>query len=196
MKLQGLKDSALKRIGRTVRAQETEKRGPEIIANLGDEDFITFGGLLIVGPENDPEGWYVENDMDYNTDIESEYEATWMLYRFGIEKFKEVDGYIVPDAYEEDWPHPLPDYNQWFAKDILSIASFIGMEPEELVGMITSDDPVERGLFYEALIHYWGPDNVDSYPLQLNYKEIHEMLGDEYDEDWDRPEEDEEEEDE
>jgi len=188
---QVLPDEALKRISKNVKAQEGKSDKPDIIANLGDVNFIDYGGLLIVQTQYGPEGWYVENDLDWNPDAENEYQATWTISRFDIEKFAEIDGYLVPDV-ALTFNRGVSRFDEPFwAKDLEGVADSVGSSKEELVNELKSDDPAERGQAYRDLIWYFGPFEFDQYPLTLNYKEVHELFGEEYDTDWDKPEEEE-----
>lgn len=138
-------------------AQSFEKRKPEILANVGDINYIDYGGLLVVDRGYGPEGWYIwPPDANPHLDYKE-----WEVYMFPLDKI------------EED--------SSWVTRHLKSIAETIGSTPEEVRSWLASDDLTERALGYDALIIYFGADKFSN-PQQYSAKEIHELFGEEYEE--------------
>ena len=93
----------------------------------------------------------------------------WEVCRFVLDRLKIVEQfgerYLVPFKYTEDWPYSVSRYDEWFHKDLSSVASFIGQTTEDLEQSFCSDNPLIRAYAYSAIGEYFGFDNVDSYPL-------------------------------
>jgi hypothetical protein len=103
------------------------------------------------------------------------------LYRFDVERFKLVTDpedfrttYLVPERYDSSWPHPLKDYEEWFARHLEDVAASVGEPPLELAKQFTSADPKVRAGAYMAVAGYHGIENFDSYPLEINEPELNE----------------------
>lgn len=111
-----------------------------------------------------PELEYVQNMPEPNTDA--------YVYRIVLDPLKlSPDGKLIPANYDETWPHPIADYTEWFDRDIDKVASSIGISREEFIEALISDNPMARASAYEALAHYHGWDNFDSYPLHFLTRE-------------------------
>jgi hypothetical protein len=146
------------RTGKRKKAQQKKTHAPEILANVGDVNFIDYGGLIVVDTGYGPEGWYIR-PPDANPHLDYK---DWELYQFPLDK-------VVDDS-------------TWFMSKLKSIADTIGSTEEELRGWFASDDLTERALGYDAVIGWGGADEFDD-PQQLDAKEIHELFGEEYVED-------------
>jgi len=48
----------------------------------------------------------------------------------------------------------------------------MGMEPEELIALFVSRDPLERAHAWRDVGEYHGFDNLDEYPLTLTREEV------------------------
>ena len=143
----------------------------KFIDNLGDADPIENGGLFL----------YVDETGVYPPELEKleepmEGERRWTVRRVTLDKLKlHRDGdtlYLVPDAYEASWPHPVHQYVEWFASDLDSVASTMGTTREELEEAFCSDKPGERAWAYQCVYDYHGWDNGDSCPLTLTRAEV------------------------
>lgn len=92
----------------------------------------------------------------------------FQVYRFPIERLKIVKSagnpYLVNERWDASWPHPLPQYQEWFAKDLGRVAESSGRTRNDLVRALVSADPRERASAYEDIGNYHGFDNFDSYP--------------------------------
>ena len=130
----------------------------DIIANLGDVNYIEYGGLLVVNTEYGPQGVYIEAADDD--------EGRWAIYRFDLDPPSDNDWFMDEDTLED-------------------VGGFIGSSAEELHEMFMSGEVTERARAYEAVGAYNGYSNLDSYPLELDYKEVHEFFGEPIDEEVD-----------
>lgn len=125
--------------------------------------------------------WLDETGVyDPEMEIAQEYERNgktrFQVYRFSLDKQKAVrrEGvvYIVPARWDETWPHPLPDYEEWFIGDLARVASSIGATENEMIEALTSDDVNDRAGAYESIGGYHGFDNLDQYPQDLSEREL------------------------
>ncbi len=141
-------------------------------ANLGDVNPLDYGGYFVY---EDQTGVYEAEAEKLFVDDEYDYVKSVTIYRIELERLKKValNGvhFLVPFTYESDWYHPLRDYEVWFAKKLVNVASFVGITRQEAVDSLCSDDACRRALIYEALYDYCGWDNGDGYPLHLSIKE-------------------------
>jgi hypothetical protein len=108
----------------------------------------------------------------------------FQLYRFDIERFKLVHdpddykiGYLVSERYEPSWPHSLASYEEWFAKDLDKVASYVGENPLALAEAFTSEDPTVRAGAYMAVAGYHGLANFDGDPLEINEPNLDKRWG-------------------
>lgn len=121
------------------------------LVNLGDRDFLTYGGLLIFRGTRDlaPTAelvepiWRTNEEMDYIK-----------VYRFDLDRI---------DAKQFD--------NEWFAKDAAMIEDFQGFSRGDLRRLLGSRKIVERAFGYQAIADYHGYCNFDSDPIKLSLKE-------------------------
>ncbi len=146
----------------------------ELIENIGDATPLDYGGYFIY---RDKTGVYPEEGELLVPDEERPDRYT--IYRILLDPLKMVDGYLVPAIYKSDWPHPLESYDEWFHKDLESVASFVGSTKEALEEAFTSDNPIERAEAYRAVADHSGWENFDSDPLHLTRKEVQERYKDE-----------------
>jgi hypothetical protein len=149
-----------------------------ILANLGDNDPIEYGGYfvfddhaeLLVVPEFDEDGEILDTNDD----------ARWIVYRFDLQRCTFIDGVLSDNPYH-------PDKSAWFAgtaaeraarpQDTTYLENIVedtGVELEELIEAFCSDDPVERAEAYLRVADYHGYENFDSYPLTLTRAEVEE----------------------
>ncbi len=142
----------------------------KFIANLGDANPLDYGGYFIY---KDTTGVYPEEGELLQVDNEDarDEKLKYTVYRFGLDRLKMVDGYLVPIQYEKSWPNPLKNYDEWFHRDLAAVAQSIGSTKVTLEEAFCSPDPLLRAEAYLAVGQYHGMDNLDSYPLKLNAKE-------------------------
>lgn len=146
----------------------------KFLANLGDDNPVDYGGFFIF---KDSTGVYEDEAVLLQSPDDDDSPEGWKVYRFIIDKLKIVDDYLVPDNYDASWPHPLPQYDEWFNKDLISVAETMGLDEDELREAFTSDNPLERAQAYLAIGYYHGFDNLDSDPLNFETRsEVTKLL--------------------
>jgi len=103
----------------------------------------------------------------------------FMLYQVPLERQKlvpheKVEGkyYLVPFKWDPSWSHPVKNYEEWFVKDLKSVAQSMGTSLEELVDALCSDDPKDLAFAYEAIGGHHGYDNFDSSPIILTENKL------------------------
>lgn len=141
------------------------------VANLGDVNPVEHGGLFVHMDTTgvyDPELEKIEPPVDDET--------TWTVYRVSLDRCTFENGILSDNKYH-------PESMAWFGfrrKDrpqdscITGCADSMGMEVDELIRLLCSDNPVELAQGYRCILDYWGWDNGDSYPLQLTKAEVEE----------------------
>lgn len=134
----------------------------ELVVNIGDIDPIEHGGKFVL---RDKTGRYAPA-MEvlsplYHRDDE------WVVFRFNLKPHTFVNGVLSDNPYHPDKP-------VWYADDIDRVAETVGMAGGELIELLCSAAPEDRGRGYECLFDYYGPDNFDSYPLDLDREEVEE----------------------
>lgn len=99
----------------------------------------------------------------------------FMVFRFPLDRLKEVKGYLVPMGYTaKDYPHSLKDYEPWFMKDLEVVADGLSKKESELREAFCSKEPMIRFFAYLDVGHYHGMANLDSYPLDLSEEKLDE----------------------
>lgn len=132
---------------------KTAQQDRKLLTNLGDVNFTTYGGFLVFQGEQEPEVEIVDTwRLDTgDADDENDPDMRWDIYRFPIEKL---------------------DENDWWWDRLDQAADSVEMDEDELKELLTSDDPIERAIGYQALVGYFGAHEFDSYPLELNAEEM------------------------
>ena len=135
----------------------------ECIANLGDANPIDHGGKFVLV---DKTGQYPP-EMEVLEPLEPCGVEIWQVWRFVMDRCTYADGVLSDNKFHPDKP-------AWFADDIGSIAETFGVDRDELVKQLCSNDARELAEGYYCLFGYYSPDNFDSYPMDLNRKEAAE----------------------
>ncbi len=155
----------------------------ELVANLGDRNWIDYGGYFVY---KDKTGCYTEEGEMLCIPEEGEGEGKYVVYRFCLDKCKLVEDdethviYLVSANYDPSWPYPLSVYDEWFHEHLVDIASSISMDWEELRDLFCSDNPIDRAIAYRAIVDCLGYENLDSYPLTLTKDEVKERYNGKY----------------
>ena len=144
---------------------ETRQPNWELVANLGDVNPLDYGGYFVY---RDTTGVYAE-EAEKLFVLDAVYHESFTVYRFSLDRLKQVrDGenlYLVPVRFDASWPYPVSHYDEWFHKDLNSIAKSTGQTVQELREAFCSEDARVRAFAYEAIGDYHGYENLDGYPL-------------------------------
>ncbi len=142
------------------------------VANLGDVNPVEYGGLFVHVDETgvySPELEKIEPPCDDEAD-----DATWGVYRVCLDRCTFVNGILSDNQFH-------PESMAWFgfrAPDrpqddcITNCAQSMGIDVDELIRLLCSEDPVELAGGYRCVLDYWGWENGDAYPLELTRDEI------------------------
>lgn len=163
----------------------------KFVQNLGDASPLEHGGMFLY---HDTTGQYPDEleklEMTKATASRcsardaDDPKARWEVHRITLDRLKLVRhrqldmdleanrAYLVPYSYKADWPHPLHRYEEWFAKDLGSVASSFGTTRQKLVRAFCSADGRERAWAYMAVADHDGWANFDGYPLKLTRAEV------------------------
>lgn len=162
---------------------------PGFIKNLGDAEPLSYGGYFIYEDAPNPHARKIKTqdwspkgreNVTYSAKLLVPVDdAPYLVYRFGLDRLKLVDGYLVPINYEPSWPHPLERYDEWFADSIPKMAESVSLSADELREMFTSEDPLELARAYEILGGYHGFENLDSDPLSLTHEQVEKQFKEE-----------------
>ena len=137
----------------------------KFVCNLGDINVIDNSGFFIYVDETgtyDPEGEMLIPPMDDDSRQE------WYIYRFALGRCIKLDGYLLPFAYQRDWPHDILKYEEWFAADLNDVAQCNGVSLEQLEDLFCSANPIDRAWAWRSIGEFWGFNNLDDYPLILS----------------------------
>ena len=121
-----------------------------MIANLGDVDYITYGGTLV----------YTDTTGVYSPEAEVIVPNgnTWLVYRYILDRCTYDNGVLSDNKYHPETP-------AWFADDLASVCESHGAYREATIQQLCSEDPVERAFAYQMIGEYHGWDNFDGYPM-------------------------------
>lgn len=163
----------------------------ECIANLGDADPITYGGLLVYvdktgvyPPEveviEERENESYEEDFDPEEHGEDGYdedkheELHWSIYRTPLDRCTYNP---ETECLSDNKFHP--DKSAWFSQTkqeraerpqdsgLESVCSAMGIERDELIRLLCSEDPLELAEGYRCIAGTWGWHEFDQYPLEI-----------------------------
>lgn len=153
----------------------TQQPNWKVIANLGDVNPIEYGGYFVF---EDTTGVYPPEAELLIAPDEDEDGATWLVYRFALDRCTLIDGILSDNQFH-------PNFPAWFAKPeservnrpqdttyLSNVACCFSMELEELQRLFISDSAVERAHGYRAVGDYHGFVNLDSDPLTLTRDEV------------------------
>jgi len=147
----------------------------KFIANLGDADPLESGGYFIysTGVHRETVHDWSPKDVRHRAELLAPLvDGSYLVYIFDLERFKLVEGYLVPIRYDKSWPHPVERYDEWFHKELSKVAASMGQDPRDLEKAFTSKDPIELARAYEDVANYHGWENFDTGPVQLKRSEV------------------------
>ena len=175
--------------GKNMKARKKRAEEGEYIGNIGDVNWLEYGGTLIFQDGDRLEATHVDPWMIDAGEVEDEYDPNmkWEVFNYTLDKMQIQDGKLVDEYGHDDW---------WTDEETLaSIASFVGQEVEELKQSFTSDDPMELAWAYEAIGMHHGFIELDPYPQMLTREEMKNRFEKITGEEIDLPEDEEEDED-
>jgi hypothetical protein len=151
----------------------------KLIANLGDAHPFDCGGYFIYQDQTGvypPEGVLLvepTDDADVD-DHDDDQTGRYLVYRFVLDRLKEVQGYLVPERYQPDWPHPVARYEEWFTDSLDRVANCF--DQPDIRENFCSADPLIRAWAYRAVGDYHGFENLDAYPGRLTREQVEEKF--------------------
>lgn len=141
----------------------------KFVTNLGDVDPLESGGLFL----------YIDEHGVYPAEmerLEPREDERFEVRRVVLDRHKEVRVentlYLVPVAYQADWPHPVSAYEEWFVKSLAAVASTMGREECEIRKDLTNDNPIVRARAYQDIADHHGWDNFDQEPRILRPEDV------------------------
>lgn len=144
----------------------------KFVSNLGDAHYLESGGIFIY---RDATGVYEAEaeilEVGYEGPSGDETLNRYVCYRFILDRWKIEKGYLVPFEYGSKYSHPINNYRAWFSDDLGKIADCVGATKEDLIKGLCSEDPCQRAFVYMSIGGYHGMENLDEYPIRLNYNE-------------------------
>lgn len=117
------------------------------VGHVGDVDPIAYGGGFVYEDETGvycPEMTYFEPGTDSQWH-KMRGNTPLLVFRVLLER----------DPSKEWWWDKVPE-----------VARFIGMSEEDFRGYALSDSSIARADVYQSLIHYFGAEEFDSYPVR------------------------------
>lgn len=131
------------------------------VANLGDVNPIEYGGLFVFVDET---GVYPPEIELVDPPCEGQRNQ-WEVRRGVCEPCTYTNGVLSDNRFH-------PDKEAWFADDLRGIADSMGWEKEELICALCSPEAIDRASAWKCIADYFGWDNLDSYPIHFNKREI------------------------
>ena len=134
----------------------------KLIQNLGDVNFVDYGGTLV----------YEDANKEYPAEAEvvSPDDKGCTVYRFALDRCTFINGVLSDNKYH-------PEYPAWFADHLKDVCETHDADLEETIQNLCSEDPVTRATAYQMVGESHGWENFDSYPLILDEKEVKARYG-------------------
>ena len=135
------------------------------IGNIGDRNILTYGGVIV----------YREYSYDKTydkilivkltpNDHDNKIERRWGT----LDKCTYVNGVLSDNSFHIDKPAWFADDPEWYSKPAEKIVNWAGATYSEFIDDITSNDPMRIAARYVNVYDYYGWDNFDSYPTEMN----------------------------
>lgn len=146
----------------------------KFVKNFGDVNAIDHGGLFLYIDET---GVYPP-ELERLERISDDDDSSFEIHRVMLNRCKVVESdegvlYLVPFDYDAaTYPHPLPQYQEWFAEDLGSVAKTMDVKVQDLRDELCSDNPDRLASAYRCIYDHHGWANGDDYPLTLNLDEV------------------------
>lgn len=151
------------------------------VGHIGDVDPIAHGGGFVYIDTTGvyaPQLVYFEpgSDEDWH---ETEGATPLQVYRFDLDppRFKT----FRPAGSHDRAKLAIPSergitwywFNEWFVKDLPSIAASCGTTAMALLRLLFSKDPMKRASAYQDIIGYVGVHEFDQYPVTMTEDEAY-----------------------
>jgi len=133
-----------------------------------DEERVEVDKTGVYPPEME-----VAQDLEDGDDDGGHFE----VFRFSLDRLKEVKGYLVSERYQADWPHAASQYQEWFVKSLPEVARSMGTTATKLRAAFCSKDAKDRAWAYSSVGGHHGFVNLDNYPLTLTTEELDKRWG-------------------
>lgn len=159
----------------------------EYAGHIGDVDPIAHGGGFIY---TDKTGVYPPELVWFDPESDEQWHKTegktkLTVYRLTLDppRFKTYTERGTREAFRTRAKElPSSDrgktwvwHNEWYVDKLDGVASSCGTTARQLLRSLFSKDPRQRAWVYESLIHHFGPENFDSYPLITTEDEAYEQ---------------------
>ncbi len=131
-----------------------------LAGSTGDVDPIAYGGGFIY---RDATGVYPPEMTWFEPASDEEWKERGDNSRVTVYRV------ILEDKPEAEW---------WFDR-LADVASFAGQQLEEMRAAAKSENLTERAWVYDSLIHYYGVEEFDSYPVTMTESEAYERFAEE-----------------
>ncbi len=121
----------------------------KLLANMGDVNFADYGGMLVYVDQTGvygPEAEFYFSEADFSDDA-----GGGEVYRVMLETG-----------------------NEWWRRDLASVAATCGQDVAEYEADLASGDPLRIASVYRDLVAHHGPFEFDQYPLRLTEAEAQE----------------------
>lgn len=141
------------------------------IANIGDVDPMLHGGKFILVDRRgiySPEMLVVEPE-----ESEPSWEDPESYKRYVVV----LDPLIRASEFSLSDNKFHPNFEAWFgnAENLKSVAQCISITVDKLMSKFLSSCPLERAFAYNEVIGYFGIENFDSYPHDMNHEEAKKL---------------------
>jgi len=122
---------------------------------------------------SDTEAVYVDKTGVYRPEMlrisEPLENGKCLKWRFAMDRCYYENGILSDNQFHTDMP-------AWFADELVSVASVVGMTEAELIECLTSEDVSKLARGYDALCAYYGEGEFDHYEKWVTEEEATELL--------------------
>lgn len=129
----------------------------KLLANLGDVNWLEYGGSLVFDDES--------LHIIYAGEADDE---PYEVYRVSLDPCTYSNGVLSDNLYH-------PGVPAWFAVTLGDVAKTTGAAVDDIIRRLCAVDVVVRGSAYLDLISFHGAYEFDSYPLVVSRVEVEQM---------------------
>jgi len=131
-----------------------------LIANIGDEDALDYGAILVWV---DDTGVYPPEVECFDPEVEPGQKVE--VFRFVLEPCTYIDGILSDNPFH-------PGFAAWFADGLKGTAETCGATEAEFIEALTGTDIIAKARAWHDIGSVHGFRNLDDYPLQLTRQEL------------------------